>query len=134
MVMKSEEERRRVLTSDELEQAGALAPAAVETRRPERRGGLLRFFRASRIRVSDDVAARKHVGTQRVQPSIDPGTNTQAAVPPTPTSEPTQSAPPAHSANVPPPRASAETIVPRTIRMSPEIKERRGLGRPRDGR
>jgi hypothetical protein len=38
--------------------AGSRADAA-----PARRGRLLRFFRASRIRVPEDVTARKHVGT-----------------------------------------------------------------------
>ena len=41
--MNRDEQRHRIPTSDELEQQGALAPAAGPT--AERRGGLLRFFR-----------------------------------------------------------------------------------------
>lgn len=66
--MSREEQRRRIPTSDELERQGALIPAT-GAKRSERRGGLLKFLRASRFRVSDDVAARKHVGSQQARPS-----------------------------------------------------------------
>ena len=66
--MNRDEQRRRIPTSDELEQQGALTPAAGPT--AERRGGLLRFFRTGRFRVSDDVAARKHVGSAQPRPPV----------------------------------------------------------------
>ena len=59
--MNRDEQRHRIPTSDELEQQGALAPAADPA--APRRGGLLKFLRTGHFRVSDDVAARKHVGT-----------------------------------------------------------------------
>ncbi len=128
MVMSAEEQRRRIPTSDELERQGALAPATGEPR-ATRRNGLLRFFRASRFRVSDDVAARKHIGAPGVQPpSAAPQGDDQSAAsgrrPETATPAPQTRAP-----AIPTARRSPETIVPRTIRMDPSVKERRGLGR-----
>jgi hypothetical protein len=119
--MTRDERRHRIPTSDELEQQGALRPAAEPT--SEKRGGLLRFFRASLLRVSDDVAARKHVGSApaHVPITTHEGRATQH------TTEPDR---PKTEAPVRP----AESIVPRTIRIDPSVKERRGLGRPRDSR
>jgi len=119
--MTRDERRHRIPTSDELEQQGALRPAAEPT--PEKRGGLLRFFRASRFRVSDDVAARKHVGSVQTHAPVTPRggeTALRAAAPERP--QTTASAPP------------TESIVPRKIRIDPSVKERRGLGGPRDSR
>jgi len=119
--MSRDEQRHRIPTSDELEQQGALAPAADPT--VQRRGGLLRFFRTGRFRVSDDVAARKHVGTTpaRLPVTAREGEGTQ---------QPTVTSPPAMSEPVRP----ADAIVPREIRIDPSVKERRGLGRPHDSR
>ena len=138
MVMNREEQRRRVPTSDELERQGALAPATEEPR-AVRRNGLLRFFRASRFRVADDVAARKHVGVPGAQPpGAAPAAGNQSAAPshrPGPaTAAPTSgqaAAPASRQTAVPAARQSPDAIVPRTIRMDPSVKERRGLGRKR---
>jgi hypothetical protein len=116
--MTRDEPRHRIPTSDELEQQGALRPAAEPT--SEKRGGLLRFFRMSRFRVSDDVAARKHVGSAQTHaPETARGGETaqRAAAPDSPQAR--ASAPP------------TESIVPRKIRIDPSVKERRGLGGPR---
>ena len=78
--MSRDDQRIRIPTSDELEQLGVLAPAAAAGAAPWRRGGLPRFFRASRIRVPEDVAARKHVGTvQAHRPEVQiPGSTVPA--------------------------------------------------------
>ena len=120
--MNRDEQRRRIPTSDELEQQGALTPASAPT--AERRGGLLRFFRVGRFRVSDDVAARKHVGTVQPRPSATThgGEATQQA---------TTTSPPPTDASVH--RQPGDAMVPRKIRIDPSVKERRGLGQARDG-
>lgn len=112
------ERRHRIPTSDELERQGALRPAAEPT--AEKRGGLLRFFRVGRFRVSDDVAARKHVGSAQTHaPTTARGGETaQRSTAP----EPPQTRSPT---------PSTESIVPRKIRIDPSVKERRGLGGPR---
>ena len=128
--MSQEEQRRRVPTSDELEWQGALAPATGEPR-AGRRSGLLRFFRASRFRVSDDVAARKHVGTSHPpSPGAAPAEADQGAAA---SGQPDQAAaaPASRQNAVPEARPPADAIVPRTIRMDPSVKDRRGLGRSR---
>lgn len=121
--MNRDEQRRRIPTSDELEQQGALAPAADPA--AARRGGLLRFFRTGRFRVSDDVAARKHVGTVQPRPSVTTrggeATQQAAEISPPPTDASVHGQP-------------ADAIVPRKIRIDPSVKERRGLGGSRDGR
>lgn len=115
--MSKDERRHRIPTSDELEQQGALTPAAEA--RQEKRGGLRRFFRVSRFRVSDDVAARKHVGSAQSYESPPPRADKaqREAAPGRPqtgtTAQPT------------------EPIVPRKIRIDPAVKERRGYGGPR---
>ena len=119
--MNRDEQRRRIPTSDELEQQGALAPAAGPA--GQRRGGLLRFFRTGRFRVSDDVAARKHVGT--VEPRLPVTAREREA-----TQQAAVTSPPPTGA----PIRSANAIVPREIRIDPSVKERRGLGRPHDSR
>jgi hypothetical protein len=120
---RDDERRNRIPTSDELEQQGALTAAAEP--RMEKRGGLLRFLRVGRFRVSDDVAARKHVGSAQPRPSADHREG-----------EATQQSPATSS-----PRADASIdqqlvvpIVPRKIRIDPSVKERRGLGLPSDSR
>jgi hypothetical protein len=125
--MSEQEQRRRIPTSDELERTGALIPASA-ARRSERRGGLFKFFRASRFRVSDDVAANKHVGSQHA------GTSPVTSAPSI-SNRPTESHALASAASgefaapvVPSPRPSPQALVPRTIRMDPAVKERRGRG------
>ncbi len=123
--MNREEQRRRVPTSEELERQGALAPAGAGT---EKRGGLMRFIRAGRFRVSDDVAARKHVGVvPRHQPS---GLTPEAA----PQSGPASATRPDLPADIPTSSRATGAIAPRTIRIDPSVKERRGLGRAGDTR
>ena len=119
--MTRDERRHRIPTSDELEQQGAMRPATEAN--PEKRGGLLRFFRVSRFRVSDDVAARKHVGSTQTHAPVTPrgGETAQRAAAP---DRPQGAAP----------TPSAEAIVPRKIRIDPSVKERRGLGGQRDSR
>jgi len=135
--MSQDDQRIRVPTSDELEQLGALAPAAAAGAAPLRRARLLRFFRASRIRVPEDVAARKHVGTvQAYRPEVHlPGTSAPAEQPPA--EQPTGSER-ALSASAdrpaPEPLHAPDALVPRKIRMDPSIRERRGLGRSGDAR
>jgi hypothetical protein len=130
--MSRDDQRIRVPTSDELEQLGALAPAAAAGAAPPRRARLLRFFRASRIRVPEDVAARKHVGTvQAHRPEVQlPGASAPAGQ--------TAGAERALSASadrpVPEPLRPPDALVPRKIRMDPSVRERRGLGRSGDAR
>jgi len=130
--MSRDDQRIRVPTSDELERLGTLAPAAGTDAAPPRRARLLRFFRASRIRVPEDVAARKHVGTvQARQPEVHlPGTSA-------PAEQPTE-AEHVLSASAdrpePEPLSPPDALVPRKIRMDPSIRERRGLGRSGDAR
>ena len=122
--MSRDDQRRRVPTSEELERQGALAPAADDTAH-ERRGRLRRFFRASRFKVSDDVAARKHVGAPQAQGPI---TARKQEPSNPPASAPSDLSPP----NVPP-ATPADPIARRTIRIDPSVKERRGRGRTGDG-
>jgi hypothetical protein len=130
--MSRDEQRIRVPTSDELEQLGALAPAAAADAAPSRRGRLLRFFRASRIRVPEDIAARKHIGTvQAHRPEAHlPGTSAPA--------EQTAGAERMLSASADRPASEPhrppDALAPRKIRMDPSIRERRGLGRSGDTR
>jgi hypothetical protein len=130
--MSRDDQRIRVPTSDELEQLGALAPAAAAGAAPSRRTRLLRFFRASRIRVPEDVAARKHVGTvQAHRPEVHlSGTSAPAEQP--------SGAERALSATAdrpaPEPLHPPDALVPRKIRMDPSIRERRGLGHSGDAR
>jgi hypothetical protein len=121
--MSRDEQRRRVPTSDELERQGALMPAADPA--AQLRRGLMRFFRAGRFRVSDDVAARKHVGvaSPRLPTTAPEGDATQEPV--------AASAPPTGTlASAPTPHRPADPIVPRKIRIDPSVKDRRGLGQP----
>jgi hypothetical protein len=113
--MTRDERKSRIPTSDELEQQGALTPAAEV--KQDKRGGLLRFFRGSRLRVSDDVAARKHVGSAQTQAPVvtqEGRTAQPAAAPDRPKAEA--------------PVRPTESIVPRQIRIDPSVKQRRGLG------
>jgi hypothetical protein len=119
--MTRDKRRSRIPTSDELEQQGALMPATEAN--PDKRGGLLRFFRGSRLRVSDDVAARKHVGSAQIQTPVvtqEGRTTERAAAPDRPETEA--------------PVRPTESIAPRQIRIDPSVKERRGLGGSRDSR
>jgi hypothetical protein len=115
--MSRDEQRRRIPTSDELEEQGALTPAADPTAQRQG-GGLLRFFRTGRFRVSDDVAARKHVGVAQARPPV---TASEGEAP----QEAAVMSPLPLGAPVRP----ADAIVPRKIRIDPSVKERRGLGR-----
>jgi hypothetical protein len=128
--MSRDDQRIRVPTSDELEQHGALASAAAADAAPPRRGRLLRFFRASRIRVPEDVAARKHVGTvQAHRPEVHlPGTSAPAEQPAGAEGVLSTSA----DRPTPEPLRPPDALVPRKIRMDPSIRERRGLGRSGD--
>jgi hypothetical protein len=130
--MSQDDQRSRVPTSDELEQLGALAPVAAADAAPSRRTRLLRFFRASRIRVPEDVAARKHVGTvQAHQPEVQlPGPSAPAGQ--TAGAERTLSA--SADRPVPEPLRPSDALVPRKIRMDPSVRERRGLGPSGDAR
>jgi hypothetical protein len=117
--MTRDERRHRIPTSDELEQQGALRPAAEPS--SEKRRGLLSFLRVGRFRVSDDVAARKHMDSAQTHaPVTSRGGETaqRAAAPDRP-----QTGAPARP---------TESIVPRNIHIDPSVKERRGLGVPRD--
>jgi hypothetical protein len=130
--MSRDDQRIRVPTSDELEQFGALASAAAADAAPPRRGRLLRFFRASRIRVPEDVAARKHIGTVHAhRPEVHvPGTSAPAEQ--LAEAERTLSA--SADQPVPEPLRSPAALAPRKIRMDPSIRERRGLGGSGDAR
>jgi hypothetical protein len=130
--MSRDDQRIRVPTSNELEQLGALAPTAAAGAAPSRRGRLLRFFRASRIRVPEDVAARKQVGTvQAHRPEAQmPGTTAPAGQ--TAGAEGMLSA--SADGPVPEPHRPPDALAPRKIRMDPSVRERRGLGRSGDAR
>jgi hypothetical protein len=122
--MSENDERRRVPTSDELEQMGALAPSVERARDEPRRGGLRRFLRVGRIRVSADVAARKHIG-------VPPRSAVSSSDQPAQTSSPSQgpAAPTPEIPEVPTPRQAPDAIIPRPIRMDQSVRDRRGLGR-----
>jgi cell division septation protein DedD len=130
--MSRDDQRIRVPTSDELEQLGALAPAAAAGAAPSRRGRMLRFFRASRIRVPADVAARKHIGTvQAHRPEAQlPGTTAPAGQ----TAEAERMLSASAAGPVPEPHRPPDALEPRKIQMDPSVRERRGLGRSNDAR
>jgi hypothetical protein len=119
--MSRDEQKHRIPTSHELEQRGALTPAAAAPE--EKRGGLLRFFRVGRFRVSDEVAARKNVGSAERRPAVNVGEGEAAQQPSATSNTP---------AGAPVDRQSPAPIVPRKIRIDPSVKERRGLGPPHD--
>jgi len=111
--------KHRVPTSEELEREGALSPPADRTA-GGRRSVLRRFFRASRFRVSEDVAARKHVGTSAGQATSEP---TRAPA----SSEDREQAGQLSSAAQVTDRAG--DTARRRIRIDPSVKQRRGLDR-----
>lgn len=119
-----------VPTSDELEQQGAITPATGVSP-AQRRGGLRRFFRTGRFRISEDVGVNKHVGTvptpRQPPPTFFPtasGQHTQPA-PQTASSRQASQAPSEarQSPNPAPDR--------RSIRINQSVKDRRGLGKDR---
>jgi hypothetical protein len=130
--MRRDDQRIRVPTSDELEQLGALASAAAPDAPPPGRARLLRFFRASRIRVPEDVAARKHVGTvQAHRPEAHlPGTTAPAGQ----TAGAKRMLSASADGPLPEPHRPPDALAPRKIRMDPSIRERRGLGHTGDAR
>jgi hypothetical protein len=142
--MSGDDERYYVPTGDELDQTGALTPGAESSKAATRLGSLRRFLRVGRITVSADVAARKHIGVAPPRSQIDTrgeqagpamveditGDQPARASVLTPESPP-QVRPVPEVSEVPDPRRPADAIVPRTIRMDPAVRERRGLGRPR---
>jgi hypothetical protein len=118
--MSRDREKRRIPTSEELESEGAILPAT--GRSPGQRRGLLsRFYRAKRLRVSADVAARKYIGDPSTQPSI-----TEPS-PPSPKSEL-----PRQIDQLPPTAQTAEQAPSQTrhraIRIDDSVRQRRGLG------
>jgi hypothetical protein len=116
--MSRDRKKDRVPTSEELERQGAI-PSPANRSAGERRGILRRFYRAGRFRVSEDVAARKHVGTPPRQTPLSESTGIHmAAEAPKQTTSAGQVAQQAS----PPARR-------RTIRIDPSVKERRGLDR-----
>jgi hypothetical protein len=112
--MSPDRQRWHVPTSDELEQQGAISPASQDS--GERRKGLRRFFRAGRFRVSDDVAAKKHVGTVPDTPA--PGSASPISAPP---ERPKQAQPTEE--------ISDQRHARRAIRIDQSVKDRRGTGR-----
>jgi hypothetical protein len=113
-------DRNRVPTSEELERQGAVSPPG-DKPASERRGILKRFFRAGRFRVSEDVAASKHIGTAPRQ-----------AFPGESKSGPTTSEGPATDQLPPKEQVTQQAGGPvrhRTIRIDQSVKDRRGLGR-----
>jgi hypothetical protein len=124
--MSQDDRRRRVPTSEELERQGALSPAA-DSSAQGRPGRLRRFFRASRFRVSEDVAARKHIGApQALGTVVEPKEEPLNLPAPAPSGLSPRNA-------VPAAQQPADRIARRTIRIDPSVKERRGLGRSGDG-
>jgi hypothetical protein len=120
MGMNRDQQKRRIPTSEELEQKGAISPATGRSS-GERRGFLSRFYRAGRFRVSADVAARKHVGKP---PKQSAATESSA---PLPTSEQRgqidQPLSPAGTAEQTPGQTGR-----RAIRIDDALRQRRGLG------
>jgi hypothetical protein len=125
--MSRDRNKHRIPTSAELEERGDVSP-------PEalgaggRTGGILkRLFRAGRFRVSEDVAARKHVapppgsGFSGVgDRSPDPAVSAQGN---RPSGSSTRKQTAARQQEEPEPSRR------RTIRIDDSVKERRGLGR-----
>jgi hypothetical protein len=127
--MSDNDSRRRIPTSAELESSGEL---------PARGGILQRIFRGGRgrIRVSPEVAARKHMET--VQPRVSAPrsapVSTTAPAPIRGETAPTK-VPPAtqeigkRTDNVPAkPRPTGRPVAARPIRISEEVRDRRGKG------
>ena len=126
--MSADRQRWHVPTSDELEQQGAISPAAQGS--AERRRGLRRFFRAGRFRVSDDVAAKKHVGSVPITPAPDSRVEPSAVATPTVHADdarPLTSSEPAEAAQ-PIQQNSDQRPARRTIRIDQSVKDRRGTG------
>ena len=119
-------DKDRVPTSAELEQRGeASAPTAPGAgRRP---GILKRLLRAGRLRVSEDVAARKHVGEQpRINlQSIE---NRSAADAVTPTDIKADMPPSSEPIALPSPPEEPPRRPGRTIRIEASVRDRRGHG------
>lgn len=108
--MSREDHRSRIPTSEELERQGLVAPTGADG--TEKKRGLFGFFRASRIRVANDVAEKKFVPTERrYQQTLSSQTVSEPTILPS-TSEATQS----------------PTLSPRRINIDPNVRARRGLG------
>jgi hypothetical protein len=121
--MSGEQRRWHVPTSDELEQAGAILPAPDQPGE-ERRGGLRRFFRVGRFRVSEEVAAKKRLG--RVPANLPPpGGPKSAPAGSLPVHTPTRGAGTVRVAEQVAPAALPRR---RTIRIDQSVKDRRGMG------
>jgi hypothetical protein len=112
-------DRNRIPTSEELERQGAVSPPG-DTSASERRGILRRFFRASRFRVSEDVAATKHIGTPpRQAPPSEPDSGLTTAPAPRTGQGPTQEQVT---------QQAGDPTRRRTIRIDQSVKDRRGFG------
>jgi|Tabmets5t2r1_1033131.scaffolds.fasta_scaffold04046_4 hypothetical protein len=123
-------DKDRVPTSAELEQRGeASIPAASEVGRAP--GILKRLLRAGRLRVSEDLAARKHVGGQ---PRIDvQGIQSRSAADAAVPTE-IESATPSSTASFTPasPQAEPPRRSGRRIRIESPVRDRRGHGKRPD--
>ena len=121
-------DKRRIPTSAELEERGEVSPLAGpgEGGRP---GILKRLFRAGRLRVSEDVAARKHEGVPPRQDftRMRESSPLASAAAPVPANE--QSALSTNDLAASRQQEAGPRSRKRAIRIDDSVKERRGLGR-----
>lgn len=125
--MSGNDSRRRIPTSAELEGSGEL---------PDRGGILQRIFRGGRIRVSPEVAARKHVETVQSRVSAPRSVPVSTTAPAPTRIEAAPSKVPSvtqevgkRNGNVPAePRPTGRPVAARPIRISEEVRDRRGRG------
>ena len=118
-------DKRRIPTSAELEERGDASPP-VGPGEGGRPGILKRLFRAGRLRVSEDVAARKHEGVPP-RPDFTSMRDSSHLTPAVPVQANTQSG---SSTNDPAVLRQQEgpRSRKRPIRIDDSVKERRGLG------
>lgn len=122
--MSRDDMKRRIPTSAELENKGALAPASDAPEGGGRPRGLLRFFRTGRFRVPDEVGARKHVANA---PSRQPAASKPTAEAPPPQEQATATSEDRVATQSEPARKPSPA--PRAIRISSSVRDRRGTGR-----
>jgi hypothetical protein len=125
--MSRDRDKRRIPTSAELEERGEVSPPTTPGG-GDRPGLLKRLLRAGRFRVSEDVAARKHVSAPP-RPDFAGIGGGSPVTPDASVQANEQSASSTKDLAATPQQEEGPRSRKRAIRIDDSVKERRGLGR-----